>query len=473
MPKTGSNPVYEMDVDEVVSVPDCTNMKNPTHETNHTYSNHNLNGKTEPVYESPMSLSVAAATLSRENSENQGRRMRINHVYEESKDGTLPKGQNNDYAYVSNRDCLVARSSSVLAYDNPVSSDTHNRDKGHEYEESNLKNARFSQNVVYEPQKQHPIKIEGVRNTGEGKPKTNRMNRVQLFTLLLSILACVLGVVALLVASSVVRINNVKKETFIKPEQLKGERYSGEQSQQPKMSDGELEKIKEQVISSKKNYTELEQKYKEMEDKVNSLQQNNERLSNQFRAKLENITSTFRRELNRTNSTMIATHQQLNNVIQTMNSTFDIKLRNFSKELGPRGFNGSQGLQGLKGVNGSTGPRGPQGLRGSQGPQGPQGIQGVGYISACNVTKKTSHTTFTSDSDAYSTVTYKPPTGWKVISAVCSTKEDGGALHTVLALLDDEYRCKCAGPSKYGTFDALASKELYCIIFAWICPIIT
>ena len=148
-------------------------------------------------------------TLKRENSESRGRRSKLNDVYEPSNDEKLL----NDYSYVSNTDSLVARS--VMAYDNPVREADENR---HEYEESNIKNARFSQNVVYVPNTNQPIKIENVRDTGTGKPKSSSRDSfsphkrhtscIQVFTLLLSVLAILIGVLSLLMASRIVQLNS-------------------------------------------------------------------------------------------------------------------------------------------------------------------------------------------------------------------------------------------------------------------------
>ena len=52
------------------------------------------------------------------------------------------------------------------------------------------------------------------------------------------------------------------------------------------------------------------------------------------------------------------------------------QLRNISKEIGPRGFNGTQG------------PRGFNGTQGLPGPQGDAGVSGVGNLSACIVDQK-------------------------------------------------------------------------------------
>ncbi|CAB4016393.1 Hypothetical predicted protein, partial [Paramuricea clavata] len=106
-------------------------------------------------------------------------------------------------------------------------------------------------------------------------------------------------------------------------------------------------------------------------------------------------------------------------------------LRNVSKQIGPRGFNGSQGLQ------------------------GPQGPQGVGNMSACR------------------------PKGWKVMSAVCSTVQGAGALQTVLSRSGNTYTCTCVKPSKYSIFEALftdSTRQNYsvkCKIIYWECPELT
>ncbi|XP_028398787.1 uncharacterized protein LOC114522319 [Dendronephthya gigantea] len=196
-------------------------------------------------------------------------------------------------------------------------------------------------------------------------------------------------------------------------------------------------------------------------------------------------------KLTQTKSAMNTTFNELRNGIQTINSTFNLKLkavnlnvsslssdvnelRNFTKEMGPRGFNGSQGLQGPRGYNGSIG------LQGLQGQQGIQGIQGVGNLSACVVKEKSAQTTYKDGNGAIQKVDvdHVERPGWKVISAVCSTEKHAGALHTVLSRENNKYICTCAGPSTYSEFEPTIidkdnNKHLRCVIIYWECPVHT
>ena len=96
------------------------------------------------------------------------------------------------YSYVKNTEYAIPPlSQSRPAYDNPV------RATDGEYEES-CRNSRVNENGVYDD-----IKPRAPNNA------RSFANCVQIFTLLLSILACIIGILALLVASGIVKLNGM------------------------------------------------------------------------------------------------------------------------------------------------------------------------------------------------------------------------------------------------------------------------
>ena len=207
-----TNKTYELDVDDVGSVPHCTETPQQTDKGN-LYA---TPIQVDPVYESPLNLGIefkATPTERRESAEKRGRRSKINDIYEATNDETLLNGRRyTGYSYVTNTDEVVPRMR--VAYDNPIAV----RDEPHEYEES-FRNSRFSTNVVYEDTNaSKTLTIQGIRDiksdsskkhsygdkSGSGK---ERANCVQIFTLLLSVVACLIGILALLVASGKVKLN--------------------------------------------------------------------------------------------------------------------------------------------------------------------------------------------------------------------------------------------------------------------------
>ena len=206
-PKTSINKTYELDVDDIGSVPHCPEIQKQTDER-YLYS---APYQTEPVYESPLCLELNANTTQRrESAEGKGRRSKRNDIYETTNDEALPNGRcDTGYSYVTNTGNVISR----FAYDNPVRATSGDVD--HEYEES-FRNSRSSKNVVYDDiDSPKTLTIQGIRDTKTGAPsryscgngaRKQRANCVQIFTLLLSILACIIGILAFLVASGNVKL---------------------------------------------------------------------------------------------------------------------------------------------------------------------------------------------------------------------------------------------------------------------------
>ena len=211
-PKISVNRTYEIDVDDVGSVPHCTEIQKQTDERNLYSSPY----QTEPVYESPLSLREELnlnTTERRTSTEKRGRRSKTNDIYERTNDETLPNRRcHTGYSYATNTENVIPRFSQPFAYDNPLV------EEGHEYEES-LGNSRFSKNVLYDDiSSSNTLKIQGVRDIKTGVPERDsyyhkessrkqRASCVQIFTLLLSILACLIGTFALLVALGKIKLN--------------------------------------------------------------------------------------------------------------------------------------------------------------------------------------------------------------------------------------------------------------------------
>ena len=199
---------YELDIEDVPSVPKCTDILSETNGRN-LYSNPNH----EPVYESPLCLGVerdANTTQRRESNDSKGGRAKTNDIYERAYDDTLPTG----YSYVSNTENVVPRlSQAYFAYDNHGREDE--ADRGHLYEES-FRNSRFSDNIVYDTNSPETLRREGIRDTRSGRPSQHSYKNdstrkqhascIQIFTLLLSGLASGLAILALLVASGSVKL---------------------------------------------------------------------------------------------------------------------------------------------------------------------------------------------------------------------------------------------------------------------------
>ncbi len=63
------------------------------------------------------------------------------------------------------------------------------------------------------------------------------------------------------------------------------------------------------------------------------------------------------------------------------------------------------------------------------------------------------------------------------MSAVCSTREYHGSIHTVLKREGNKYTCTCAGESMYSLFaptkDTDGKKRIHCVIIHWECPELT
>lgn len=208
-----NNKTYELDVDQVRSVPHCTKIQKQT--TDHERCLYSTPYQTEPVYESPLTLAIEWNTATNESNETTKRhrgRCKANDIYETT-DSTLPHEQGfTGYTYVANSENVVPvapRSSQPsFAYDN----------LGHEYEES-FRKSRFSKNVVYDHlNSSGTLTLEGIRDTKTGSSKRHspheikssgkkRAGVVQIFTLLLSLLASLIAILALLVASGKVKLN--------------------------------------------------------------------------------------------------------------------------------------------------------------------------------------------------------------------------------------------------------------------------
>jgi hypothetical protein len=100
-----------------------------------------------------------------------------------------------------------------------------------------------------------------------------------------------------------------------------------------------------------------------------------------------------------------------------------------------------------------------------------------GYLSRANrIIEERVKVLATSKRPANRTISFQ---GWKVMSAVCSTVQDAGALQTVLSRSGNTYTCKCVKPSIYSDFKALftdSTKKSYsvkCKIIYWECPELT
>ena len=199
---------YELDIEDVPSVPKCTDILNETNGRN-LYSSPSH----EPVYESPLCLGVerdANTTQRRESNDSKGGRAKTNDIYERAYDDTLPTG----YSYVTNTENVVPHlSQAYFAYDNHGHEDE--ADRGHLYEES-FRNSRFSDNIVYDTNSSETLRREGIRDTRSGRPSQHSHKNdstgkqhascIQIFTLLLSGLACGLAILALLAASGSVKL---------------------------------------------------------------------------------------------------------------------------------------------------------------------------------------------------------------------------------------------------------------------------
>ena len=221
---TGTKPAitlgktYELDIEDVRSVPKCTDISKQTNDSN-PYSTPNQ----EPVYESPLCLGVETdhnTTKRRESNDSKGRRSKTNDIYERTNDDTLPNCRSyTGYSYVTNTENVVPRlSQAYFAYDNPARADEGER--GHVYEES-VRNSRFTENIVYDDTSlPRTLPREGIRDIGDtrsGRPSKNSYNNestrkqhascIQIFTLLLSVLACGIAILALLVASGKVHLS--------------------------------------------------------------------------------------------------------------------------------------------------------------------------------------------------------------------------------------------------------------------------
>lgn len=222
-----------------------------------------------------------------------------------------------------------------------------------------------------------------------------------------------------------------------------------------------LQKLKE--LETKLGEVEKEQQEQKAEQKTKLNYMT--KLNGQLSSRVNDINSTFAIKFNsvKSNVSNLAKHidefnntlwntrmfsWQLFNTIDNINSTFTIKLRNISKQVGPRGFNGSQGSS------------------------------GIGNLSLCVVQTK-------SNTQAISTSTPKltkanvevvEQPGWKIMAADCSTKERAGAAQTVLTVTEKtppKYVCTCAGTSEYGPFQPKNNKEIECVITYWQCPLLT
>ena len=154
----------------------------------------------EPVYESPLSLPGVEVdpniTQICGSAESKGRRSKKNDTCETTNDvdeALSNKQCHVGYSYVKNTEYVIPQlSQSCLAYDNPV------RATDGEYEESCI-NSRVNENGVYDD-----IKPRAPNSYGNAR---SCANCVQIFTLPLSILACIIGILALLVASGIVKLN--------------------------------------------------------------------------------------------------------------------------------------------------------------------------------------------------------------------------------------------------------------------------
>ena len=207
-----NNKTYDIDVDDVGIVPNCTEIVTQTENKGNLYA---TPGQAEPVYESPLNLVDelnANSTERRKSAEKRGRRSRTNDIYEATNDETLLNGRcYTGYSYVTNTENVIPRMRH--AYDNPVGA----MEEGHEYEES-FRNSRFSANVVYEDtDRSKTLTIQGIRDIKTGssnkhshRDKSSSKHRarlLQILTLLWSILACLIAVIALLVASGKIKMN--------------------------------------------------------------------------------------------------------------------------------------------------------------------------------------------------------------------------------------------------------------------------
>ena len=187
-PKTYINKTHELHVGNVVK--DAESAPNSGVEIQRQTDEKYQNSTTyhEPACESPLSLGV----------ESKGRRSKKNYTCETTNDEALSNKQCHDvvvgYSYVKNTENVIPRSlQQRLACDNPV------RAMDGENEES-CRNSRVNENGVY-------------NNIKSGAPNSyGNANCVQIFTLPLSILACIIGILALLVASGIVKLNG----TFVR-----------------------------------------------------------------------------------------------------------------------------------------------------------------------------------------------------------------------------------------------------------------
>lgn len=140
----------------------------------------------------------------------------------------------------------------------------------------------------------------------------------------------------------------------------------------------------------------------------------------------------------------------------------------------------SQGRQGRPGPAGPTGARGPKGDRGEPGPPGIQGVQGVpgtGNISRCtHKREKNSQLVSFVATLTRVMVAYTEPADVKVVSVTCSTTVRKGASN---AYLRDErtnkgqmrYICDCVGVSVNKLFKPPQSRnrQIECVMHIWEC----
>jgi hypothetical protein len=193
-PKTYINKTHELHVGNVVK--DAESAPNSgveiQRQTDEKYQNSTTYHHCEPACESPLSLGV----------ESKGRRSKKNDTCETTNDEALSNKQCHDvvvgYSYaVKNTENVIPRLSQRLACDNLV------RAMDGECEES-CRNSRVNENGVY-----NNIKSDAPNSYGNER---SCANCVQIFTLPLSILACIIGILALLVASGIVKLNG----TFVR-----------------------------------------------------------------------------------------------------------------------------------------------------------------------------------------------------------------------------------------------------------------
>lgn len=177
----------------------------------------------ETIYDSPLQLGVTAS-LSSNSVANTGRRTKRNEVYEknDSDDGSRSDSiqrRSSNYSYAVNTDTISLLSSktpSIFVYNNPVCSTED--ENHHTYEESLARNSRFSQNIAYVANSEKAFTLENVSHNSKfattkhssfsNVDRKTRLNCIQIFTLMLSILACCIGIMAFLVASDYIELKS-------------------------------------------------------------------------------------------------------------------------------------------------------------------------------------------------------------------------------------------------------------------------